>query len=744
MQRTDWLATAAAAALIAGPACAQAPQSTAPQNTASQKTASQTAPRPPAKTAATVGEVVVTGTAPPVRTSIDRQSYSVASDLQATTGSISDALRNVPSVEVDVQGNVSLRGDSNVTIYIDGKPSGRFRGENKAQALQNLPAGSIDRVEVITNPSAAFNPEGTAGIINLITKKTARPGVSGSVRASLGTHDRQNGGASVTYRAGKVTWSGDLYLRHDSQRPRSDGVRTFADPAGGGTATETRSVRGGGDGARVASVRLGADYDPDANTRIGLETHFTGVRFNNDTAERVDQIGAGGARRLGYDALAGLNQDRQNIETRLTYRRKLGGDRVIDLSVSGEVGDEGRDRPSLRVFQAPAPAVTFDDPVTRNYLRRAQVKADWSDTLTGGVKLKLGYEFDGDDNDYRLVYARSVGAGPLTLDATRSNLFRFSQQVHAAYGTYERPLGKKLTALAGLRIESTRIDLDQVTQAIRSSNDDVRFYPSLHLGYQLDDNRSLSASYAHRVQRPQPGDYNPFRVVQDLRNVSQGNPALKPQQSDSFELGYQYRKMGTILLATGYYRRGRDAVNDVYRDLGGGVILQTRANVGSFETAGVETVLNGRLTPKLRYNVSGNVFHSRIDAGNVGFGGRALATTTASGRASLTWSPTERDILQAQGQLQGRRLLSQGYGRGWGMLNLGYRHKFTDALSGVVTVNDVLDTAKFGSVITTATYTDRSRARPGMQAVFVGFTWNFGGRGRGGGQDFDYGSAPAG
>jgi outer membrane receptor for ferrienterochelin and colicin len=107
--------------------------------------------------------VVVTGAPPPVRASIDRKSYSVAGDLQATTGSISDALRNVPSVEVDVNGNVSLRGDPNVTIYIDGKPSGQFRGDNKAQALQSLSAGSIDRVEVITNPSAAFNPEARRG-----------------------------------------------------------------------------------------------------------------------------------------------------------------------------------------------------------------------------------------------------------------------------------------------------------------------------------------------------------------------------------------------------------------------------------------------------------------------------------------------------------------------------------------------------------------------------------------------------
>ena len=153
--RTVWLATAAALAL-ASPVLAQQPPP-------------KPAAAPADKTQPAVGEVIIQGAPPPMRTDIDRNSYSVAGDLQATTGSISDALRNVPSLEVDVQGNVALRGDPNVTILIDGKPSGQFQGENRAQALQNLPADSIERVEVITNPSAAFDPNGSAGIINLIS-----------------------------------------------------------------------------------------------------------------------------------------------------------------------------------------------------------------------------------------------------------------------------------------------------------------------------------------------------------------------------------------------------------------------------------------------------------------------------------------------------------------------------------------------------------------------------------------------
>ena len=176
-------------------------------------------PRPPRgprpDTPTTVEGVTVTGQRPDLRTNIDRRSYSVANDLQATTGSIADALRNVPSVEIDVRGNVSLRGDPNVTILIDGKPSGMFEGEGRGDALQQMGADQIDRVEVMTNPSAAYRPDGSGGIINLVTKTSRRAGASGSVRANVGNDGRFNGGVGANWNSGKLGLSGDAAYRHE-------------------------------------------------------------------------------------------------------------------------------------------------------------------------------------------------------------------------------------------------------------------------------------------------------------------------------------------------------------------------------------------------------------------------------------------------------------------------------------------------------------------------------------------------
>lgn len=720
VQRWRLFATAAAMA-AASPALAQTRPTPAPA-------------APPA--GPTVEAVVVEGAPPPVRTSIDRKSYSVANDLQATTGSIGDALRNIPSVEVDVNGAVSLRGDANVTILIDGKPSGRFRGEGKAQALQALPADQIDRVEVVTNPSAAFNPEGTAGVINLITKKTARPGASGSVRLNVGSGGRQNGGLSLSRKDGKLTASSDLYLRHDSLKQSFGGDRVFGDPGAGGFSETRRGTSSGT--VEVLGLRGGLDYDPDAKTRISAELDYSGVTFDTASVNVLTQTTGAGATRTAYDSQNGLRQDRDNLELRLGYRRKNGDDDEFNVSFVRELNDEDRSNNALRRFSVPAQPAAYDDAEYRNHFWRTQLKVDWSKPLGDGVKLKLGYEFLGDDNDYELTFNRSLPPGPTSVDPARSNLFRFDQAIHSVFATYERPFGEKLTALAGLRVESTRIDLDQVTQGRKDENDYVRIYPSLHLGYQLSEAQTLTASYSHRVQRPDPQAYNSFRVFFDPQNFSQGNPDLKPQQTDAFELGYQYRKRGQIYLATLYYRRGRDAVNSVVRDLGGGVILQTQANIGRFQSAGLELVANGRLPHGISYNVSGNLLWSEIDATSLGFGARRRSTFSPVGRVSLNWQATSKDFLQVQAVAQGKRLTPQGFGEPTEFVNLGYRHKFKDTLSGVVTVQDLFASQKFRTVVDAASYRERTFGRPRNRAISVGLTYAFGG-GRPRDQGFDFG-----
>jgi outer membrane receptor protein involved in Fe transport len=692
---------------LAAPALLLAAQAVAPAKPAEQK--------PPPKT---VQEVVVSGAAPDVRTSIDRNSYTVAKDLSTVSGSIADALRNVPSVEVDVQGNVSLRGDPNVAIMIDGKPSGQFRGEGRGAALQALPADQIERVEVITNPTAEFSPEGGAGVINLITRKARKPGYSGSLRASYGSEGRTNGGFTGAYNSRKLALNGSASWRTDPQKFRLDDERRRTDPATGEVTSSSAATHQRGEG-RIVNMSGGADYDLDEANRLSAETRLFNVVTSVEAFERFEDRDATGRSRRLYDRPGEVRLDHLYRESSATWRRKFSGeDHQLTVVASYETSRIENDRDLELRDEIPPGPLQQQVFATRNMLRKTEVKADYGRPMPHEGKLKAGYALQLDANRY---------------DNTASipgftNLFKYDQAIHAAYATYEQPLGE-WTVLAGLRLEDVRIDVDQVTTDLQGENDYFRAYPSLHVSYQLDEATRLTASYSRRVQRPFAFDLNPFVIYAGPFDLRSGNPGLKPQETDAFEAVWQRRRNGTFYQATAYYRESRHGFTDVIRQLPGGVLLTTKANLGESRTAGAELVANGRLTSELTYNASVNVFWTEIEAGGLGFPGRRSGTT-AAGRANLNWQPTAKDFVQVNAILQGQRLLAQGRYAGMGVLNLGYRRKLTDDFALTVTWNDVFATLRQRQEIDTPTLRVRQEFRGNARAIFLGVSWTFGGAGQ--------------
>lgn len=711
--------------------------------------AAQTAPRPQApkppaaKPPATVEGVVVQGQSSGIRTDIDRRSYGVAQDLQATSGSISDALRNIPSVQVDVQGNVTLRGDSNVQIMIDGKPSTLFQGEGRAAALQALPADQIERVEVITNPSAAFNPEGGAGVINLVTKQTRRLGHSGSMRANIGSEGRWNAGVSAARNDGKLTLAGDLAYRRDTQKVEIEDRRERLDAASG-QFLESRQRFTALNEIDMVFGRAGLDYDLDRQTRLSLNAVVHAMRPKSDGYDHVEYDAAGGGLARVFDRISRLDQSRDNIDVTGTYRRKFTGEEhELVASLSQEFGWVDRDREMAGLFHLPPTPATLELSAYDNETRQTEVKVDYTRPMPGEGKLKTGYALQYDDNTYGQEGRRGlVGGASLPADPALTYRFLFEQAINSAYLTYQHPVGD-LTVLGGVRLENTRLDLNLTTGGPdRTKNDYSRVYPSLHLSYALAEGRQVTASYSMRIQRPTADDMNPFLIELDPFNYRRGNPDLKPQETDSFELGYQHRKDGQTYLATLYYRQSSKGITDVVRDVGGGIFLTTRENLDESRSGGLELVASGRLTRKLTYNISGNVYWNEIDASQLGFTGKRDGYTL-SGRGNLNWQVTPKDFVQLNGFMNGKRLTAQGHVNGFSMLNIGYRRKVSDSLSLTLTAQDVLGTFKETQVIDTPTLQGRTKREFSQQAVFVGFTYTFGRqRQRDPGFDFGGGTPP--
>jgi outer membrane receptor protein involved in Fe transport len=236
----------------------------------------------------------------------------------------------------------------------------------------------------------------------------------------------------------------------------------------------------------------------------------------------------------------------------------------------------------------------------------------------------------------------------------------------------------------------------------------------------------VRASYSRRIQRPGALDLNPYIFYVDPQNQRRGNPLLKPETTDAFELSWQYRKDATFLSLTGFYRRSKDGFTDIVEALGDGVLLTTRANLGSGNRLGVDAIVNGRLGKKLNYNLSGTVQRVQLDPDGLGGFGE-VSDVIASARANLTWQPTAKDYFQVNGSYSGRQLLPQGYRMAGGIVNVGYRRKVNDKLSLLMTGQNVLDTAKQTIVIRTPILRDRLEQRVRGRVIQFGLSYNFGG-----------------
>jgi outer membrane receptor protein involved in Fe transport len=691
-----------------------------------------------AEEATEVDEVVVQATRPDIITAADRMIYNVSNDVQAQTGSVADVLRNVPGVEVDLQGNVSLRGDGNVTIFVDGRPSAMLRGASRADVLQAMSGSQIERVEVITNPSAAFSPEGSGGVINLVTR-TAQPSVTSvGVRASWDGGERGNLSLSGSRTKDGLTLSGEVGLRHNVSDFESESTRLRPGATPAATITE-ESLSTGENTNTFGNARVGADYDLNARDRISGELSYRAFDAENDNTQTFERADGNGIVSDRYQRLQTGGFSNSNVGGRLSWRRKLEGDQhelAADFEVDSSTSE--RDLDLISTTQVGGEPDFLQRTGSDNQNDSYGFKLDYTRPMGERRLLKIGYEGDLDIDAFDSFGSRGPDEAGLVPIAALTNRFDYEEWVHAAYVTYERPFGD-LDVQAGLRVEQVDFQLDQITDSISVQRDYLKAYPTLNFGYQMTDSQRLRGGYSRRISRPSPQDLNPYTVYIDPQNLRRGNPDLEPEITDSFELGWQMRKGQTFYAVTAFYRDSSGGVTDVSQDIGGGVVLTTRENLGESQRTGAEFIVNGRFGPKVTYNASGTVFQNDISIPGIG-GGIERSGTSGTARASINWSPTETDFFQLNGFYVGEQIQAQSERSSFGMLNIGYRRKFTDSFSMVVTGTNILDTAEINAITDTPDFQDRSRVRFSEPTYYIGLTYTFGTSPRRQEPAFDFGT----
>jgi outer membrane receptor protein involved in Fe transport len=684
----------------------------------------------------TLPSITVTAKQSAVQTLVDRKVYSVTTDLQSASGTAADVLNKVPSVDVSPDGNVTLRGNGNVTILIDGKPSALFSGPQAGDGLLQMAAHDIDSVEVMTSPPAQFKAEGT-GIINIVTRKNRRPGASGTLQASGGNYNRYLLGASGSYNAGALSLSGGVNLRRDT-RTQSLQSSLLAINAASQTAVTSSEDLYTATHRLIPAVTGGVGYK--FNERQSLLFSFSDrERSGHSSSDQYDQSRTtNGALLTASSRHSDNDESGREVWQALSFSQVLRHpEETLDLAFNRSAYTSRQFLPFQTTYALPPQPPGYQDLSFFIRLASNEFSADYKLALPRGRKLRLGYdlEFDRDafDNGGNTL---NPASGLLLPDPTVTNFFRYHQTVNAAYMSYQAGFAN-WTLLAGARAERTSIDTLQVIGNVLDARSYTHMYPSLHVTRILSPESTLNLGITRRVSRPPADALNPFVDTQVTHNLRAGNPDLLPQDTRSFELGYNFDSDTLQFALTAYLRRERNGFTDVTRLVSDDVLLTTRANLPRSQSEGLEFNFNGHLTPTLSYRISGNLYHNQIDASALGIA-ELQSTTGVNGKLSIDYRPTMADSAQLWFTHSDRRLTPQGFVSGTNQVNVGYKRQVDRALSVTVTITDLFNGQHFTRVTATPLLVNSFRREFVGRIAFVGVVYQLGAATRNKPAGFEY------
>lgn len=682
--------------------------------------------------------MVVTADKDIYRSDVDRRSYGISA-VRADGGSLAEALQKLPGLQVDLQGNVSIRGDSSVTILVDGKPSGTFQGEGRANALLQVSADEFERVEVMTIPSAVNAPEGSGGVINLVRKKKkAQKQRTLAVRANLGTEERYNGSIRGAFNGPEFWGSATIGGRRDTGRLVPSSERRLPDPQSGATSSSRVAMKGRTvNTAWNGQGNLGYEFTP--GTSIFTDAAYTKFDYHSPFTGAYRAFGASSAPGGAYDVSGRSSGRLTNTSVSVDFDRKLSGEgHKLSVRLGHVRTTRGAASTQAISYLAPGASGRFTMLASTVDKDETNLSVDYKRSLDKGTKLVLGLDLRDLDDDQDHLGSLGVTSADAKPSPLLANAFGFSRTTTAAYGSYQRSFGK-LNLFPAVRLEYADRSLVQRTLGSRSDASNFRVYPSLNLTFAAKDEWKVRAGYTRRVQRPEAQDLNPFRVYVSPLSYQQGNPNLRDQVTDAVELGLEHQRGGDLYSATLFARQRRNELTDVVTDLGNGVLLTSRDGLGRSRYAGVELVLSRKLARNLSFNGSGEVSRSEIEY--VDLARRdSRSGWIVSGRANLDWRITDKDFLQVNLTARGASLMAQGHRLPSANLNLGYRRKLSSKLAVVAVVQDVFDTYQEGYTLASPRFSQRVEQNLKIRSAVVGLTYALGG-GKQGAEKFDYGSA---
>lgn len=652
---------------------------------------------------------------------LDKKVVEATSNMMAGGGSAVDVLENTPSIRVDAEGDVTFRGSSGFLVYIDGKPS-VFTG---TQALEQVPAGHIENIEIITTPSAKHDTEGDVGIINIITKKHSRQGLSGMINLSGSTWLSRHVDFLLTQQNARSRW----YV--------------------GGQWTD-RMRKSDFDQEKLTIVGNQTTSSHAIGPRTGDSYHYTlkggwSLSLPKTTITLDLEGGYGGNKRKGemnYEETITLKGG-SPVTTRYTSIDDYDNDENIglgSLSVQHKFNDKGHEISASAYYKYGGNALEyfFNDLMSLQGERQQGHRAyesehretlranlDYALPFGKGGKLEAGYQYYSylEDGDYKMEWWDPEKQIFYWRDDIY-NTFYFQEGVNSIYAILSQSWNN-FEAQAGVRGEHTHTVLRSSVEGADRTKNRFEFFPSVHLGYNFPNGHRLLASYSRRTTRPQLYYMEPYITYRDFYTAEIGNPDIRPEYINSFELNYQKSFGENSVSATLFHRSRKDKIERLRVPYSAGVTLDSMANVGHDYSTGLELSLN--LHPVRWWNttVNGNLYHYKVKNEQAAGG-----NTSTSTNYDILWNNLfdlgKYTRLQLDGSFVGPSVTTQGRTDAYWYANLAVRQQlFNRRLTATLAFRDIFRSAKYVSDIQTADLRSLTRIKPKYPQITLTLSWTF-------------------
>lgn len=689
-----------------------------------------------------LAEVEVVGEKTTVEVRLDKKVYNIGKDITTSGGNVSDALGNIPSVSVDVEGAISLRGNDNVRVLINGKPSA-LAGFGSTDVLQQLPADAIEKVEVITSPSARYDAEGTAGILNIVLKKEKTLGINGSINTTVGVPFNARATTNFNIRTEKFNIFNTLgYFHRESPGGGYNDNTYLSEQSEFDRIIEDRDISRNDDGF---NINIGMEYFLTEKSSItgsffyrwsdendlteNDNQRFTDGSINSRTFRTEEESENDNSRQFSFNYTNNIDDDGQKLTADFQY--SYDNEDVL----TGIREDRTVPSDSLIALENIYEKQKQDDIL-------AQI--DYVLPM-GDAQFEAGYRgtFEKEVNDYQLD-TLDQGTGNFITNQDLTNIFTYHENVNALYTQYGNKYGK-FSVLLGLRLENTELrgEVDatidsQALEELVGEDVDLNFdknylglFPTVNLVYELSETQNFSLGYNRRINRPRGWFINPFPSRSSRTNVFQGNPDLDPAFANAFDLGYMKRWKKMTFTSSVYYQRETQSFEFITENTGQftsdgiQIIRRVPINLSTNERIGAEAGMIYNPTKWWRMNGSFNFFTFSSDGS---FNGVDYGTTNSSyfARLSTKFTLPAKIELQANSFYMGPRQNAQTESKGMFSMNLALsKDLFGDKATLSLNASDLFNSRKRRSFTQTPTFTSDSEFQWRQRQVNLSFIYRF-------------------